>query len=130
MSGVALAAADRSTCRHCGAEVMPQYRDVTYRSGDSLECPHGEGARLVAWTTWGDGHEEIERRMYRALRAVNGRECFDLADRVEQAVGSRRPRRTSASTSGRRARSSRPSSSPGALRDRSHDCRVYHFHRV
>ncbi|WP_248515069.1 DUF7845 domain-containing protein [Salinarchaeum laminariae] len=64
-------------------ELMPQYRDMVYSSGDPLECPYGEGTRAVAWTTWADGPEEIEWRMYQALRSVYGRDALDLDDRVD-----------------------------------------------
>lgn len=71
-----------STALH--VEIMPQYRDMNYPDGERLECPYGEGTRLVAWTTWADSPEEIERRMYQALRAVYGRDALDLADRVPE----------------------------------------------
>ncbi|MFC6765970.1 winged helix-turn-helix transcriptional regulator [Natrinema soli] len=66
-------------------EIMPQFRDMVYKSGDSLECPYGEGTRLLAWTTWAEDPFEIERRMYDALRAVYGAGAVDLDDRVDDA---------------------------------------------
>ncbi|MFC4247248.1 winged helix-turn-helix transcriptional regulator [Natribaculum luteum] len=66
-------------------EIMPQFTDMVYESGDSLECPYGEGTRLLAWTTWAEGPFEIERRLYDALRAVYGRDAVDLDDRVDDA---------------------------------------------
>ncbi|USZ72000.1 winged helix-turn-helix domain-containing protein [Natronosalvus halobius] len=63
-------------------EINPQYQDMVYKSGDPLECPHGEGTRVVGWTTWAEGPEEIEHRMYDALRAVYGDDCIDLEQRV------------------------------------------------
>ncbi|MCU4743388.1 winged helix-turn-helix domain-containing protein [Natronoglomus mannanivorans] len=66
-------------------EIMPQFRDMVYKSGDSLECPYGEGTRLLAWTTWAEDPFEIERRLYDALRAVYGAGTVDLDDRVDDA---------------------------------------------
>ncbi|EMA27317.1 winged helix-turn-helix domain-containing protein [Halobiforma nitratireducens] len=66
-------------------EIMPQFRDMVYQSGDPLECPYGEGTRLLAWTTWAEDPFEIERRMYDALRAVYGTDAVDLDDRVDDA---------------------------------------------
>ncbi|AGN02811.1 hypothetical protein L593_14360 [Salinarchaeum sp. Harcht-Bsk1] len=63
-------------------EIMPQFRDMVYKSGDPLECPHGEGTRLIGWSTYAESAFEIERRMYDALRAVYGRDAIDLDDRV------------------------------------------------
>ena len=65
-------------------QIMPQYLDLVYKSGDQLQCPHGEGTRLLCWTTWAENPLEIEQRMYDALRAIYGAEAFDLADRVEE----------------------------------------------
>ncbi len=59
---------------------MPQFREMVYKSGDSLECPYGEGTRLLAWTTWAEDSFEIERRMYNALRAVYGAGSVDVDD--------------------------------------------------
>ncbi|WP_238717480.1 winged helix-turn-helix domain-containing protein [Natronorubrum halophilum] len=66
-------------------EIMPQFRDMVYKSGDPLECPHGEGTRLLAWTTWAEDPYEIERRMYDAILAVYGNDALDLRDRVDDA---------------------------------------------
>ncbi|ELZ11934.1 hypothetical protein C478_11008 [Natrinema thermotolerans DSM 11552] len=66
-------------------EIMPQFRDMVYKSGDPLECPYGEGTRLLAWTTWAEDPFEIERRMYDALRAVYGADAIDLEERVDDA---------------------------------------------
>lgn len=66
-------------------EIMPQFADMVYKSGDSLECPYGEGTRLLAWTTWAEDPFEIERRMYDALLAVYGTHALDLRDRVDEA---------------------------------------------
>lgn len=63
-------------------EIMPQFRDMVYKSGDPLECPYGEGTRLIGWSTYAESAEEIERRMYQALRSVYGRDAIDLEDRV------------------------------------------------
>jgi len=105
-------------------EIMPQFRDMVYKSGDPLECPYGEGTRLLAWTTWAEDSFEIERRMYDALRAVYGADAVDLDDRVDDARRVRKPRHTFGSQSGRRTplskrSSSRSSSSIGAVRARS-----------
>ncbi len=62
-------------------EVMPQFRDLVYKSGDPLECPYGEGTRVQAWSTWAESGHALEHRAYDALRAVYGEETFDLADR-------------------------------------------------
>lgn len=61
-------------------EVMPQFRDLVYKSGDPLECPHGEGTRIQAWTTWAESGTEIEQRAYDALAAVYGTDSFDTDD--------------------------------------------------
>ncbi|WP_323173806.1 winged helix-turn-helix domain-containing protein [Natrialba sp. PRR66] len=66
-------------------EIMPQFREMVYKSGDPLECPYGEGTRLLAWTTWAEDPFEMERRMYDALRAVYGADAVDLDDRVDDA---------------------------------------------
>ncbi|ELY97539.1 hypothetical protein C482_12989 [Natrialba chahannaoensis JCM 10990] len=66
-------------------EIMPQFRQMVYKSGDPLECPYGEGTRLLAWTTWAEDPFEMERRMYDALRAVYGTDAVDLDDRVDDA---------------------------------------------
>ena len=60
-------------------EVMPQYEDLVYKSGDRLECPYGEGTRAICRTTWAESPIEIETRMYDALRAVYGDEALNLA---------------------------------------------------
>ncbi|AZH26830.1 winged helix-turn-helix domain-containing protein [Haloplanus aerogenes] len=63
-------------------EVMPQYRDLVYKDGNVLECPYGEGTRLVAWTTWAESGEAVETRAYDALRAAYGEDAVDVeADR-------------------------------------------------
>lgn len=66
-------------------EIMPQFREMVYKSGDPLECPDGEGTRLLDWTTWAEDPFEIERRMYDAFRAVYGVDAVDLDDRVYDA---------------------------------------------
>lgn len=66
-------------------EIMPQFQDMVYKSGDPLQCPYGEGTRLLGWTTWAEDPFEIERRMYDALRAVYGTGAIDLDDRVDDA---------------------------------------------
>ncbi|ELY95137.1 hypothetical protein C483_02196 [Natrialba hulunbeirensis JCM 10989] len=66
-------------------EIMPQFHDMVYKSGDALKCPYGEGTRLLAWTTWAEDPMEIERRMYDALRAVYGADAVDLNYRVDDA---------------------------------------------
>ena len=53
-------------------EVEPQFRDLVYKDGNPLECPHGEGTRLEIWTTWAEDPEAAEERAYDALRAVYG----------------------------------------------------------
>ncbi|MFP8891480.1 winged helix-turn-helix transcriptional regulator [Natrialbaceae archaeon A-CW2] len=63
-------------------EIMPQYKDMVYKSGDPLECPHGEGTRVLCKTTWAEDPFEIEQRMYDVLRAVYGDGCINLDDRV------------------------------------------------
>lgn len=60
-------------------EIMPQFRDLVYKDGNALECPHGEGTRLQIWTTWANQPEDAEGRAYDALRAVYG-DVFDVAD--------------------------------------------------
>ncbi|WP_284013220.1 helix-turn-helix domain-containing protein [Halobaculum litoreum] len=60
-------------------EVMPQYRDLVFKSGDPLECPYGEGTRVVCWTTWAESGSEVERRMYDAIRAVYGDDVLGVA---------------------------------------------------
>jgi hypothetical protein len=63
-------------------EVMPQYRDLVYKDGNVLECPYGEGTRVVAWTTWAESGAEVERRAYDALRSAYGDDALDVqADR-------------------------------------------------
>ncbi|AXR78482.1 winged helix-turn-helix domain-containing protein [Natrarchaeobaculum sulfurireducens] len=66
-------------------EIIPQFEQMVYKSGDPLECPYGEGTRLLGWTTWAEDPFEIERRMYDALRAVYGPGAVDLDDRVDEA---------------------------------------------
>lgn len=61
-------------------EIMPQYTDLVYKSGDRLKCPYGEGTRAICRTTWADTPERIEERMYDALRAVYGDDALPLAD--------------------------------------------------
>jgi DNA-binding MarR family transcriptional regulator len=63
-------------------EIMPQYPDLVYKSGDDLELPHGEGSRILAWTTWAESGEQIEQRAYDAVRAAFGVDVLDLDDRV------------------------------------------------
>lgn len=53
-------------------EIMPQYADLVYKDGNSLECPFGEGTRAVCWTTWAETSEEIEARMLDGLEAAVG----------------------------------------------------------
>ncbi len=60
-------------------EIMPQFADLVYKSGDPLECPHGEGTRIVTSTTWAESPEAIEERAHDALAAVYG-DVFDPAD--------------------------------------------------
>ena len=62
-------------------EVMPQYRDLVYKDGTTLECPYGEGTRLVAWTTWAESGQEVEERAYDALRAAYGSDAVRESDR-------------------------------------------------
>lgn len=62
-------------------EIMPQYTDMVYSDGNPLECPYGEGTRLLAWTTWANTPQEIEGRMFDAIEAVYGPDSFDLDDR-------------------------------------------------
>jgi len=65
-------------------EVMPQYPGMVYQSGDELPLPHGEGSRVVAWTTWAESAEEVEQRAYDALAAAFGSEVLNpQRDRVE-----------------------------------------------
>jgi DNA-binding transcriptional ArsR family regulator len=61
-------------------EIMPQYADLVYESGDPLQFPdeHGEGTRLEAWSTWAQSGREIEHRMYDALRAVYGDDAVNV----------------------------------------------------
>lgn len=61
-------------------EVQPQFRDLVYKDGNPLECPHGEGTRLEIWTTWAEHPEDAEQRAYDALRAVYG-DVFTVEDR-------------------------------------------------
>nr|WP_252701421.1 winged helix-turn-helix domain-containing protein [Natronosalvus vescus] len=63
-------------------EIMPQYKDMVYKSGDPLECPHGEGTRVIGWTTWAEDPFQIENRMYDALREIYGDDALDLDSRV------------------------------------------------
>ncbi|ELZ08494.1 hypothetical protein C479_14183 [Halovivax asiaticus JCM 14624] len=65
--------------------IQPQFRDMVYKSGDALECPYGDGTRVVCQTTWAEDPYEIERRMYDILRAVYGPDVIDLDDRVHDA---------------------------------------------
>jgi DNA-binding MarR family transcriptional regulator len=65
-------------------EIMPQYPGMVYKSGDELALPHGEGSRMLAWTTWAESASEIERRAYDVLRAAYGPDVLDIErDRVE-----------------------------------------------
>ncbi|WP_232687939.1 hypothetical protein [Halobacterium zhouii] len=69
-------------------EIMPQYADLVYASGDPLQYPdeYGEGTRVVAWTTWADSGEAVETRAYDAIRAVYGADALDVArDRNDDA---------------------------------------------
>lgn len=69
-------------------EIMPQYEDLVYSSGDPLQFPdeYGEGTRIVAWTTWAESGEDVETRMYDAIRAVYGADALNVdRDRVEAA---------------------------------------------
>jgi len=59
-------------------EIMPQYRDLVFKSGDPLECPYGEGTRVVAWTTWAESGRDVEDRMFDAIRAVYGDDAVDV----------------------------------------------------
>ncbi len=62
-------------------EIMPQFEDLVYKDGNALECPYGEGSRVVCWTTWADSSAEIESRMLDALECVIGAD----RDRLERA---------------------------------------------
>lgn len=61
-------------------EIMPQYHDLVYQSGDPLEFPdeYGEGTRAVAWTTWAESGQDVEARMYDAIRAIYGADVLDV----------------------------------------------------
>jgi DNA-binding MarR family transcriptional regulator len=61
-------------------EIMPQYEDLVYSSGDPLHFPeeYGEGTRVVAWTTWAESGQAVENRMYDAVRAVYGDDAVDV----------------------------------------------------
>ncbi|SNZ06182.1 Winged helix-turn-helix DNA-binding [Natronoarchaeum philippinense] len=73
-----------STSLH--VEIMPQYRDLVYKDGNRLECPFGEGTKVRASTTWAESGDEIERRMYDAIRAVYGQDAIDVGrDRNDDA---------------------------------------------
>jgi DNA-binding MarR family transcriptional regulator len=61
-------------------ELMPQYKDLVYKSGDPLECPYGEGTRIVTSTTWAQSPDEMENRAYDALAAIYGADAFDRED--------------------------------------------------
>ncbi|MFC7135454.1 hypothetical protein ACFQRB_00215 [Halobaculum litoreum] len=93
-------------------EVMPQYRDLVFKSGDPLECPYGEGTRVVCWTTWAESGSEVERRMYDAIRAVYGDDVLDApATGTPTPDASRKPKPTTDLTATRRGPSSRRSNS-------------------
>jgi ribosomal protein S25 len=64
-------------------EIMPQYADLVYHDGAALQLPHGEGTRVVCWTTWAESGEAVESRMYDVLRAVYGDDAIDLDERNE-----------------------------------------------
>ncbi len=57
-------------------EIMPQYLELVYESGDPLECPYGEGTRLICRTTWAETTDEIETRLYDAIEAVYGADAI------------------------------------------------------
>jgi len=65
-------------------EIMPQFDALLYPDGTPLKCQHGEGTRLVAWTTWAQSGEAVEQRMYDVVRAVYGDDALNLGERVEQ----------------------------------------------
>lgn len=61
-------------------EIMPQYLELVHKSGDPLDCPYGEGTRVICRTTWADSAEEIEARMYDAVQAVYGDDVLTTDD--------------------------------------------------
>lgn len=50
--------------------VEPQDTDLVYKDGSPLECPYGEGSRVVLQSTWADSSEELERRMTETLQEL------------------------------------------------------------
>lgn len=66
------------------SEIIPQFTDLVYQTGDPIHCPYGEGTRLLCTTTWASKSKEVERRLYDGLGAVFGADSFTLDDRVDE----------------------------------------------
>jgi len=56
--------------KSCSLRVIPQLGKLNYQDGSDIEYQYGEGTLVRCTTTWADGPDEIEARMFDVLEAV------------------------------------------------------------